>query len=447
MKWAAAALLTVVWMMAPSAAESPRTLDELVRQVHEQRVREKRHHGEREARFVAERDRQQERLGQAKARRDSALAHAEALKRRHEENETRLSELEDKRRERAGDLNELFAVVRQAAAQTRNVIEASLISAQLPGRTALLDGLATQREPPTIEDLERLWKLYLKEMNQANKVLRFDAPVITANGEEQRRRVTRVGTFTAVSQGNYLKYLPETGKLVELSRQPPVRLRTQAKDFAQTTQGIHPMAVDPSRGAILTLMVQAPNAMERIRQGGVIGYLILLLGAVGLIIIVHRYLALWITERKIRRQAQEPAPKENNPLGRLQRVILEHRYPSFDALALRLDEIVAEEASKLQRGMPTLVIFAALTPLLGLLGTVTGMIDTFQSITLFGTGDPKLMSGGISHALITTQLGLAVAIPIVLAHSFLNGRANRIIDLLDQQGAVLLSRYEARDHA
>ena len=93
----------------------------------------------------------------------------------------------------------------------------------------------------------------------------------------------------------------------------------------------------------------------------------------------------------------------------------------------------------LNRGLPTVAVLAAVSPLLGLLGTVTGMIETFQSITLFGTGDPKLMSGGISQALITTQLGLAVAIPLVLFHSLLTGRVNRLVEQLGKHSSELLT--------
>ncbi|MFP4225112.1 MAG: MotA/TolQ/ExbB proton channel family protein, partial [Desulfobacterales bacterium] len=95
---------------------------------------------------------------------------------------------------------------------------------------------------------------------------------------------------------------------------------------------------------------------------------------------------------------------------------------------------VLRQVPRLERFIATLSILAAVAPLLGLLGTVTGMINTFQVITLFGTGDPKLMSGGISEALVTTQLGLAVAIPIMLLHHFLERRVDKILGDIEEKG-------------
>ena len=166
------------------------------------------------------------------------------------------------------------------------------------------------------------------------------------------------------------------------------------------------------------------------QQGGGIGYLILILGGIGLLLVIQRAIALLFARRAVEAQADNDEPGENNALGRLQRIASGINTQNVDVVSLRLDEQLAEESSRLNRGLPTVAVLAAVSPLLGLLGTVTGMIETFQSITLFGTGDPKLMSGGISQALVTTQLGLSVAIPLVLFHSLLVGRANRLVEKL-----------------
>ncbi|SDY36535.1 MotA/TolQ/ExbB proton channel family protein [Nitrosomonas halophila] len=136
---------------------------------------------------------------------------------------------------------------------------------------------------------------------------------------------------------------------------------------------------------------------------------------------------------------------DNNPLGRLRSGIQAVRAKSSEVLATRLDEAVSQETSRLFFGLTALTVFAAVTPLMGLLGTVIGMIETFQSISLFGTGDPKLMAGGISYALVTTQLGLAVAIPLLLLQSLLHAQANRIVEILDQQSARLYEQYDQYD--
>jgi biopolymer transport protein ExbB len=199
------------------------------------------------------------------------------------------------------------------------------------------------------------------------------------------------------------------------------------------------MALDPSMGAILSLMVQSPDLKERLQQGGGIGYLILVLGAIGLLIVIRRGIAMLLNRRNIEAQTSADKPSEKNALGRMQLIASEMTDLNMEAIALRLDEQLAEESSLLNRGLPTVAVLAAVSPLLGLLGTVTGMIETFQSITLFGTGDPKLMSGGISQALITTQLGLAVAIPLVLFHSLLAGRANRLVEQLGKYSSDIVT--------
>jgi biopolymer transport protein ExbB len=434
-------LTLVIFGLSTAAAEAPQSLDELLDQVHSERLMESRHNTAREQRFLAERDQQKRRVSEIQAQKSQAEQQAEILRQEFEQNDSKLRELESQLSERTGDMNELFAIVRQMSADVRGTIENSLVSAQLPGRTALLDQLNSSRQQPTIEKLESLWFLLLDEMNETGKVKSYKTQVIDADGSQSERSVTRVGTFNVISQGYYLKMLADTGRLVELIRQPPPRLRSLAQELEQASEGIHPVAVDPSRGAILGLVVQSPDMLERIQQGGVIGYLILALGAIGLIIVFERYAILgWIGHR-LKRHMTKTRPGSDNPLGRLEKISQEGDYPSIETLAAQLDEGVAEEANRLQRGLPTVMILAAVTPLLGLLGTVTGMIETFQSITLFGTGDPRLMSGGISQALVTTQLGLAVAIPLSLLHSFLNGHANRLIETLDQQSTVLLTEF------
>jgi biopolymer transport protein ExbB len=213
-----------------------------------------------------------------------------------------------------------------------------------------------------------------------------------------------------------------------------------ARELEDADSGVVGMALDPSKGAILSLMVQSPDLVERMQQGGGIGYLILVLGAIGVLLVIHRAISLLFARKGIEKQAANDESNDKNALGRLQHIASGITSSNLDAVSMRMDEQLAEEASLLNRGLPTVAVLAAVSPLLGLLGTVTGMIETFQSITLFGTGDPKLMSGGISQALITTQLGLAVAIPLVLFHSLLVGRANRLIEKLGKYSSDMITK-------
>jgi biopolymer transport protein ExbB len=205
------------------------------------------------------------------------------------------------------------------------------------------------------------------------------------------------------------------------------------------------MALDPSRGSILSLWARAPGLLERIQQGRFIGYLILASGLCGMLLAAERVAALAVVGRRVAWQEQHlETAAEDNPLGRLLATFAAHRERDPESLVLRLEEQTQREIPKLQRGLSALAVLATTAPLLGLLGTVTGMIATFQSIALVGTGDPRLMSSGISEALVTTALGLIVAIPLSLLHAFVSSRSSRVMQVLDERCArIVAERVEA----
>lgn len=422
-------LLLSAAIAGPTLA-SPADLDALVKSVREEALREAAHNQARLERFLDARDERSQMLKQTRAKLASENKRADTLRKQYEKNEQTLTQNEFDLKEQAGDLNDLFAIVRQTALSADGVMDTSLVAAENTERSAFLKDIGKGERTPSIEAIKQLWTTVLTEIAASGKVVRFDATVIKPQGDEVRQKVTRVGVFTSVSGGAFLRYLPESGKLVELSRQPAPRFQRMARDLEAASAGVWPMALDPSKGAILSLMVQSPDLKERLQQGGGIGYLILVLGAIGLLIVLQRAFGLFLSRRKIQAQVKSDEPDEKNPLGRMQSTAEKITSKNIDAVVLRMDEQLSEESARLNRGLPTVAVLAAVSPLLGLLGTVTGMIETFQSITLFGTGDPKLMSGGISQALITTQLGLAVAIPLVLFHSMLTGRANRLVEML-----------------
>lgn len=421
---------------------SPEQVDAIVRKVREEALRDAAHDEERVNRFLTERESQRGLLAEGRAQLAGENRRADALRKQYEDNEKTLTEYERELRERAGDLNDLFAIVRQTALNANSVLDTSLVAAEHSERSMFLNDLGKGETPPSIEDIKELWTTVLTEVSESGKVVRFNAAVIKPHGEEAVQEVTRVGVFNAISDGAFLRYLPDSGKLVELSRQPSARFQRLARDLEDAESGVYPMALDPSKGAILSLMVQSPDVAERLRQGGGIGYLILVLGAIGVLIVIQRAAGLAFAKRGIDAQAKSGETSLKNALGRLRQIAADMKSTNLEAIGLRMDEQLAAESSMLNRGLPTVAVLAAVSPLLGLLGTVTGMIETFQSITLFGTGDPKLMSGGISQALITTQLGLGVAIPLVLFHSLLSGRANRLVEQLGKFSSDLITGRE-----
>ncbi len=420
----------------------PLTLDELVRSVREGNSARRQNLIEREQRFIEARDERATLLQEmTRARREQETL-GDQLRARFETGEDELSDLETLLEESSSDLKDVFTAVNQVAADTRASVQNSMVSAELGDRSELLSRLASTDTLPSAADLRALWLLLLDEMHESGRVARFEAPVIIASGEEEVREVTRIGTFTALASGEYLRYLPDSGRLLALARQPAGTSRSDALAFEAADDPLAMVALDPSRGAILSLVVQTPALEERIAQGGVIGYLILVLGLIGFALGLERLIHVAIASSRNRKALKHD--DADHPIGQLRAVAQD---PDFlndaDALSAKMDEIVTVASQRLTRGLPVLAIFAAVSPLLGLLGTVTGMIETFQVITLFGAGDPRLMSGGISQALITTQLGLAVAIPLLLIHSFAQSRANTLITELDEMAADAFAQSRA----
>ncbi len=434
-------------LLGPGSLGAQESLDALLDKVKRSRVENQAINRQREAEFRAKKSDQQRLLREAQGTRDRLERRSEQLESSFNENELRIISLEEQLRNRLGNLGELFGVVRQVAGDTRGILDGSLASAQFPGRAELMAELAESKVLPSIGELEGLWFTLLQEMVESGKVVRFDTTVVLPDGEQVQREVVRVGVFNAVSGGKFLQYLPGTGKLTELPRQPAGRYRGAAQDLEDATEGMVAMAVDPSRGSILSLLVQAPTYTERVQQGGLIGYITIALGLFGLGIVVVRFRVLWNTGRAMKAQESSDKADPGNPLGRVMQVYEEYGTADTETLELKLDESILKDAPQLERGLTTVKVVSIIAPLLGLLGTVTGMILTFQQITLFGTGDPKMMAGGISQALVTTMIGLSVAIPLTLLHSWLRDRSKGLIQILEEESAGMVARRAEAEHA
>jgi len=333
-----------------------------------------------------------------------------------------------------------LGVARQAAGDLRVDFEHSLVSSQFTGRGQQLSVIADNKALPTIDQLEQLWFLLQQEMTESGKVVHFNADVLSAAGEAKQSKVIRIGAFNALSEGQYLRYLPESEQLAVLARQPESRFLDLAIDFGAAPKGNADLGVDPTRGVILSMLIQTPNTFERIDQGGIIGYIILTLGAIGFIFAIYRLVVLMQTGQKMSAQLVSETASTDNPLGRVIKDAESHHSPDVETLELVLDEAITREVPVLEKGLGMIKLLAAVAPLLGLLGTVTGMIETFQSISLFGTGDPKLMANGISQALVTTMLGLCIAIPLLFLHSLMASRSKSLVQILDEQTAGIISR-------
>lgn len=421
-------------------AQQADPLVELLQQTKNARAAEKAENAAREQRFRARRDQQAGLLKDAKAELATQERRSEELLKQFEVNDKQLAELEESLTLKVGQLGEMFGVVRQVAGDLRGIAQGSYVSSQ-PGveRDAFLEELGRSKELPSIEKLEGLWFELQREMTETGRVVKYTTAVIGPDGTEAQREVVRVGAFTAVADGQFLVWQPDTQQLAELERQPPGRFGSMASDLESAAPGeATGIALDPTRGALLSVLVRAPSLGERVQQGGLVGYVILAIGALGLLMALERLVSLGTVGKKMAAQRNAPA-SDDNPLGRVLLAYEKDPNADLETIESRLDEAIIKETPDLEKRLSALKIFAAVAPLLGLLGTVTGMIQTFQAITLFGTGDPKLMAGGISQALITTVLGLVVSIPLVMLHQWLAGRSKAMVQILEEESAGLVA--------
>ena len=395
---------------------------------------------EREEKFLSARNSQRELLEEAKIRLDQEEERSVRLQKEFEENEKVLEEIGETLRIRIGNFGELFGVVRQVSGEAIATVKNSLVSIQYPGREESLAELAETRNLPNINQMKGLIVTMLEEMTKSGNVERFNSQVILPGGSIADAEVVRIGVFNAITESFFLKFIPETQTLQVLARQPARRFRSLADNLFDLEEGYTTMAVDPSRGQILGLLIQAPGIGERINQGGLVGYFIIFIGLLGLTLSGWRLKLLKDESDAINRQLKSDQASDDNALGRILSVFNQNQDVDPESLELKIDEAILREVPKLEKFHSIVKVFAAIAPLLGLLGTVVGMIVTFQALTLFGTGDPKLMAGGISQALVTTMLGLIVAIPLVFLHSVLSSWSGSLIEIIEEQSAGLIAR-------
>jgi biopolymer transport protein ExbB len=434
------AALAALMLSAPQV-QAIDSLDQLLQQVRESQSQLHADNQAREQRFVQNRDEQRALLEQVQEELASEERRSERLTGQFNANETRLAQHNEHLRQQLGHFGELFGVVRQVSGDTLGLVRSSLVTAQYPARERQAERLAQVRGVPSVEELNTLRALLTEEMVHGGKVARFDAEVSRPDGTSARESVVRIGAFNLIADNRFLHYLPGTQTIQELPRQPQPRYRAMSARLYDAAPNTTVTAVvDPGRGSLLALLIEEPRLAERIAQGGLVGAVIILLGIVGLIIALARWYYLGAVGQRIRQQLQSDHPDPTNPLGRVLAVYAGNRDAATESLELKLDEAILREIPRLESWQGAIKVIAAVAPLLGLLGTVTGMIVTFQAITLFGTGDPKLMAGGISQALVTTVLGLAVAIPLVLLHSYVASRSKSLIEVLEEQSAGMIAR-------
>ena len=446
MSIALSAALLGAQSQAVSEEVEAKSLAELLQLVKEGKVVNARLNERREQEFLADKSRQQGEVRKAQREQANEEARSERLEAQFEKNEQDIAAKQEILAKRLGSLRELFGVLQQVAGDTQGVFEGSIISAEFPGRGQWLgefaQSMGKSSKLATIEEIERLWFELQREMTESAKVSRFSAEMIKLDGEKVTQEVIRVGSYNLVSGEGYVTYDIENQLIKELPKQPESRFVDSTQTLLAASSGFVPFGLDPTRGQLLALQIQVPTLEERIHQGGIPGYVIISLGIIALIIAVAKFVSLTLLGMKVNTQAKNAgSPSTTNPLGRIVSVYQENSDVDSETLQLKIDEAILKEQPAINRFVGFIKIISMVAPLLGLLGTVIGMIVTFQMITLYGTGDPKTMAGGISQALITTVLGLTVAIPTVLLHYFVHSRAQSIMQVLNEQSGGLIAEH------
>jgi biopolymer transport protein ExbB len=440
----------VMLLSLTSTTASAVTYEEIMAKVRESRTAEAAVITQRENEFRAKLEEQQRLVREATRLRDEAEALSGRLDGRYAENEKSIQDMNNRLQVAQGNLGELFGVTRQIAGDVSGILSSSLINTQLetqPGeenRVEFLRRVAAATALPSLRELEDLWLALMIEMKLDSEVVRYTTPVLQEDGiTSVPTEVVRLGSFGAIGESEYLGYLPNANTLFKLTRQPPDRwMMNLARDIQRNTSGTGyvPAVMDASHGPLMGLYVERPDIVERIEEGEVVGIVIVAVGAIGIIVALIQYLYLFYMKFAVANQLKRiNQPQKNNPLGRLLLSANETVGDRMEVVELRISDAVLREVPRLERFQAFLRLAVAAGPLLGLIGTVIGMIITFDSITASGSSDPKLMAEGIGQAMIATVLGLGIAIPLLFLNAGLVSLSRSVMVILEEQSSRLLS--------
>ncbi|ELJ8614585.1 MotA/TolQ/ExbB proton channel family protein [Vibrio cholerae] len=417
----------------------------LVQQATQEKAQQQQHNQQREAGFVQTAQELQAAKAELLAERNRLQKEADQLSSQFSDNENTLARLEETLRLETGSLGEMFGVVRQNAKELQSELDQSVTGVEPRAHQQSIDDVVAAKTLPSMAQLRGLWQAMSEEIRASGQVQTTEIQWLNGQGETQTVPALRLGSLGLISEQGYVKW--DNARQQALSyQQLPSDFPTFSHIRTLVDGDVVTMKVDPSRGVLLEQLALTPTLSQRLQAGGVIGNVILVLLGVGLIIALYRGAILATLRQKIKAQLKNPEQPGNNPLGRILAVYNKEQQRSVEALELRLLEAVVDEQNHLETGLSMLKLLAALAPMLGLLGTVTGMIETFQVITQFGNGDPKVMAGGISMALVTTVEGLIAAIPLLLAHNILSAQAEAIRNILEKQGIGLVAQQAERDY-
>jgi len=446
-KTTAVALSAAVMFTAIPASAQINSVSDLLNKVRADSSKTAADNQAREQKFRQRRDQQSGLLSQARGELASLERKASSVQSSFDSNQRTIDRLEGELKAAQGDFGEVFGLARSKAGEFKAILDNSLITAQYPTRGEVLGRVAESKALPSSDDLNAIWQTMLQEIKAQRQVATFNAPVANVNdGAEQS--VTRVGPFSVFTadSADFLQYSAPAGEgsilLSKLPKQPGGAISSAASKVASAGAGSMVYApIDPTRGELLKSFERVPDAKERALQGGPIGMIIIIMAALGILFGILNIIRLFLAKMAVNGQKRKAQASKSNALGRVMMAYDGAKNKDADTVELKLDEAILRESPKFEFGLNLLKLMAGIAPLLGLLGTVTGMIQTFQAMMIYGTGDPQLMAGGISVALVTTMLGLIAAIPLLILHSFCSSLARSIQGTLEEQSAGIVARH------
>ncbi len=432
----------------PAFAQDANSLSSLLDLVEGDRIAESAEYRQRLQQFEQNASQQQQILDTTNERIVTEEQLQSQLSDEFEANEIIMADKREILRDRRGDLNELFGTLQGVAGDFLSNFDNSLISAQYPGRSETIEAFIAKAgstiDQLDIAEIERFWFFMQQELVESARVVTYNGDIALPAGEIANRSVTRVGLYNAVSEGEYLSYSGDIGHLQVLPRQPDGGTLAAARALGEASSGFTKFGIDPTGGVggqVMANLVNFPSVEEQVRNNsGTIGFIIIGVGIVGILIGFLRLLILSLVSIKVRSQLKSGKPSKGNPLGRVLLVAESNPNADTETLELKLGEAILQETPALESMLTLIKMIATIAPLGGLLGTVTGMIEVFQQITVYGAGDPTIMAGGISSALMTTVLGIVVAIPTIFMHTIVKSRADNIIHVLEEQATGMIAQ-------
>jgi len=367
--------------------------------------------------------------------------------------------------EAAAMIKELTGFIRTTAKDLDTLLDQSHQTAFDPGRRLILKPILEDAAFPGMDDIRQMTDLLFDEIRRSGEVRIQQGPIVDRSGHETTADILALGNFTAAyrleNETGFLIYSDKSNRFFALSKLPPAGIRKNINRYMNGTA--EDVYMDISRGAALRQLTHRLSLVDHIWKGGPIVWPILVIAVIAFFIILERF---WVLGRmdinadvlmgRIKSLISTGnwleipelcAAVKKKPVPRVLLAGIECRHMARPDMENVLQETILREISRLERFMSTLGMLATVSPLLGLLGTVTGMINTFHVITYYGTGDPRMMSGGISEALVTTMLGLAVAIPIMLCHTILGRKTEKIIGQMEEKAVSLTNVIFKTGHA